>query len=252
MWVRISIQRTTLRSLKKIMSNIAFTVVQNDMVILELWLSYYRQFFDRIHIIGNGTREQYRDYFDKLNAQEGVTAEILDLFYDDSDRTLGVVRERSDIFHKEHTWVLYSDCDEIVIPDPEKYADLRDFMKKSPDIETYCEGYDIIQVEGEEAIDYNKPYLRQRSYWSRNESYNKPLLSRRPIYWVAGYHKEGDMSDDESKAIKDTGLYLLHLKYSDMSSQRDFGPTITGVHGDVLAFAQENKLKIPEVIRSIF
>jgi len=234
------------------MKTIAYTMVQNDMVILQLWINYYKRFFDRLFVIGNATKDEYREHLDNLKKTHALDYEILPTFQSDSFQTVSVVREYSERFHKEYDWVLHSDCDEIVIADPRKFKNLHDFMSRQRRRLTHCEGWDVIQMADEEAIDYARPYLAQRSHWARNTSYNKPLLAKRPIDWAAGCHKEHGMDDEESKSIENTGLYLLHLKYSDMSAQRDFGPTLTSFHGDVLENAHDTREPIPENIRKIF
>ena len=230
------------------MSNAAFTLVQNDMVILNLWVSYYRRYFDRLHVVCNGTKDEYTSYLDT----QPFTYERVDGFAGNSDATVKIVRETQRKLLETYNWVLYSDCDEYVIADPEKYEDLKDFMNKCPLDKTHCEGYEVLQDEDEKPIDYSKAYLAQRKYWFKDHSYNKPLLAKVPIDWNPGCHKEYEVADEDSKEIKDTGLFLVHLKFSDLEAQRDFGPTKTVVQGNVLEAGRKEKQPIPEKIRSLF
>jgi len=235
--------------------SLAFTMVQNDVVILELWLKYYARFFDRLYVICNRTRENRQDDIKNLCEKYNAEYEIFHGSLGDSDQTLGVVKERQAMFLETCRWVLYTDCDEIVIADPRKgYKNIREFMKRYKGNKTHCVCFDVMQSEDERAIDYSLPYLSQRSYWAKNNTYNKPLLSKVALDWNPGLHKEREMSDDESKSLENMGLILIHLKYSDMSpiGDRDLGPTITSYAGDRIAENMKNREKIPDIIGKIF
>ena len=201
-------------TLKRIwIKNAAITRVRDNMVMLELWLSYYSRYFNDLYVITYGELGA-----DKLLEKYKFT--ILQQLDEDIDsgglhsiKSLNLISETQKKLLRDHDWVLYSDVDEFVVPDP-KYKDLKDFMLKSGEKQTFCEGYEIYQDEEEGGIDYSKPILQQRKYWVKDEngSYNKPLLSRIGSKWTHGFHKLKDMTDDEAKAIRDTGLYLLHLR----------------------------------------
>ena len=147
------------------MLNAAFTIVMNDMVILKLWLSYYRKYFDRLHVICNGTFDKYIIELDKLKSEMPLTYERVSAFAGDSDKTLPIVTETQRRLLKDHKWVLYSDCDEILIADPDKYTDLKDLMNRYDKEKISCVAYEVLQVEDEGLINYAKPYLNQRKYW---------------------------------------------------------------------------------------
>lgn len=222
------------------------------MVILKLWMDYYVKYFDKLFVIGNYTREDHVASLEEFQRAYPMDFYILPSGLGTSEHTLSEVKERMGNFLKEYDWVLYTDCDEIVVTDPKRYTDLKDLMNRTTKRKIFCEGYDIIQAQEEGPIDYDKPYLAQRKYWSKNVSYNKPVMGREMINWNPGFHKEYDMDDNDSKAIVDTGVYLLHLKYADLGAERDFGPIRTGLHGDDLERALETKEIIPTVISTAF
>ena len=154
----------------------------------------------------------------------------------------------------EYDWVLYSNCDEFVIAKSWKYKDLKNFMDRNLHHNWIaCEGYDVIQVEGEKPIDYSKPYLRQRKYWIKNFNYNKIILSRVYLDWVDGTHKLAKMTDDESRAFKNTGLYLVHLKHADLTptGERDLGPHLTNPDPNIMDHWLDKKERIPKYIRRL-
>lgn len=232
------------------MRSAAFTLVQNDMVIMKLWLTYYHKYFDDLTIIGNGTKEIYDTHIAELQRTISFSFERTIGPATNSETTLGIVKEKQEALLKDHEWVLYSDCDEYVFANPRKYKDLKDFMEKTKEDKVYCEAFEVFQAEDEEPIDYSEPYLKQRKFWFKNPSYNKPLLARVPINWVVGCHKEVDLSDSDSLAIKDTGLYLMHLKHSDLqATNRDFGPMTTNIQWDLVGAGKNDRLPIPAKIR---
>src|SRR3990167_1198053 len=211
------------------MPNAAFTLVQNDMVILKLWCSYYSKYFEKLYVIGNDTKDGYGD-LKGLKQEFNINYERIP-FAGNSDETLSIVKNKQKELLKEYEWVLYSDCDEFIVADPKLYKDLKVFMSAYPNDKVYCEGYNILQMDDENKIDYTKPYLMQRTYWAKDIDYNKPLLSKVPLNWAPGCHREMEIPDTDGKKMTKTGLYLLHLKYADLSAEdRDLGPIITNVY----------------------
>jgi hypothetical protein len=222
------------------MKTLAFTRFRDKPELLETWLKYYSKYFDELCVFGHRARgfpiQLAQKYvFTYENTQ-------LDLH---GIPSLEFLSTKQVEFLKNHTWVFYSDMDEIVIADPLKYKDLKDYMLKSEEKQPFCEGFELfrIEVEGEGPIDRSKPILQQRKHWwkSVNGSYNKNTLSKIPSHWVHGFHYLQEMYPNDVKKICNTGLYLIHLKHVDDKQ------TLDGVteEGGTATF-------IPEEIRRIF
>lgn len=201
-------------TLKKIWRKAAFTRVLDDKEKLELWLSYYSKYFEDLYVIGYGTignfaelNNKYPFTFTQMARDSTATGGM------HSYNSLYTMKSKQRELLKNHEWVLYSDCDEFILVDYTQYKDLKDFMMRSREQQTFCEGYEIYQTDDEAGIDYTKPILVQRKYWWRdaNGSYNKPLLSRIESDWTFGFHKLAHMTDEEVISIEKTGLYLIHL-----------------------------------------
>ena len=233
------------------MRSIAYTIWQNDMVGLKLWLKYYSKYFDRIHLVCVATKPEYHPQLNKLQDTYNLTYEFQPVSLIDPDTAFKAINERQRRFFDSFDWVLYCNLDEFLIPDTKKYKNLKDVMKKYPLNWIACEGFDVVQAEDENPIDFSKPYLKQRRYWIKNSNYNKVLLSRVMLEWNAGFHQVKEMDPLNSTLIKDTGLYLVHLKYADMHPQlpRDFGPQVTTYHADILGRPKEDRWLIPEEVR---
>jgi hypothetical protein len=108
--------------------------------------------------------------------------------------------------------VILTDCDEIIIPDPDKYENLEDFILRAIEKSYRCKGYSLIQMKDKEpGIDLGRPILSQRNYWYPNSYSCKTLLSRVPLDWDIGLHEVIGRDQPISKE-----LILLHLDRMDL------------------------------------
>jgi hypothetical protein len=105
--------------------------------------------------------------------------------------------------------VIYSDVDEILMPDPNIAATLRDYCELAlPDVVTAI-GCNIVHVPNmEPGLDLKVPVTSQRSWVLACASMCKPLLTNRDIRWAGGSH-----SADARLAFDH--LYLFHLRWFD-------------------------------------
>jgi hypothetical protein len=109
-----------------------------------------------------------------------------------------------------YEYVLYADADEILVPDPKKYGDIKDYIAKTDRDYVYCQGYEIMQLEDEAPIDLDRPILRQRRFWYCEDKKSKPLLARVPLAWRPGFH-------DAANTVRrvDQDFWCLHLHRMD-------------------------------------
>lgn len=197
------------------MRTLAYTRIYDSTEMLETWLKYYSRYFDDLCVFGH-------------RAKPGLVNELLNKYkftYEETQfelhslESLEFLKSKQVEFLENHDWVLYTDMDELVVADPRKYKDLKDFMRRSKQKQTYCEGYELYRIEelGERPIERWRPYLRQRKYWwkATNGSYNKPILSRVPSKWVHGFHSLEGETSEFTKSHHDTGIYLIHLRHVD-------------------------------------
>src|SRR3990167_6973541 len=54
------------------MKTLAFTVVQNDMVMLKLWLKYYSRHFNKLVVVKWLTKKKYEPFFRKFKKKYNV------------------------------------------------------------------------------------------------------------------------------------------------------------------------------------
>jgi hypothetical protein len=207
------------------MSNAAFTRFFNNKGMLRNWLNYYSKYFDKLFVFGcelsDPTRYNLPDH--ERPAYDNVSDLIKEYNVEYLDTGLPIyssqmyqtIFDKQKELLKEHEWVLYTDMDEIVVADQDRYKDIKDFMNRSEVKQSFCEGYNVFMGEDEDTIDWNKPIMEQRHLWGKdvNGSYSKPALSRIPTDWVEGFHYVRWMPENEVKDIENTGLYLFHLKH---------------------------------------
>jgi hypothetical protein len=186
----------------------AFTMAYNERIFLPIWLRYYGE---------------------ALGGEENLF--VLDLGSDDgSTSNLGLANRvripREEEFNEDrrctfinrfqasllcyYDVVIFSDPDEILIPDPEKFSGLREFVKERCDQFVTAVGVEVQHlVDAESDIDLNLPILSQRRYVRFAADYCKTLISRVPLVWMPGFH-----SCNYPPSI-DRDLFMFHLKTVD-------------------------------------
>jgi hypothetical protein len=129
---------------------------------------------------------------------------------------------------QRYDWVLFSESDEFVIPNPD-IGNLRSVAEKmqSEGIDfARCTGFDIVHdYKREPAMDFSADlWLPQRSrcipWFSPYNSkmlYSKPIFSRVPLNWRNGFH---DVEGTNGRLTLDIPrldyLYLIHCHCLDM------------------------------------
>lgn len=107
-------------------------------------------------------------------------------------------------------WVVYSDVDELVMPDPKIARDLREYCRRPlPDVVTAIGLNMAHRPSVEPALDFTRKITWQRDYVFTASSMCKPILIRKPVTWSPGSHS----SDDD---LVFDHLYLFHLRWVDL------------------------------------
>lgn len=187
-----------------------FTIVRNEKIFLPIWLKYYSKIFDKedIYVLDHDTNDGSIE-----ECQRHYSFNVIHLhweYYDDIWKTKMACSKQTELLCS-YEYVLYTDADEIVIPDPKKYNDLKDYISKLNEDCILCAAYSLIHIRKEEPpIDLNKSISEQRKYWYQDHEYDKPLLSRIPLEWKYGFH---EISNHHCR--RDEDLWLLHLHKMD-------------------------------------
>lgn len=183
----------------------AFTIVQNEPVMLPLWLQYYSRFFDQDDL-----------YVLDHDGTDGSVETV-------SGRCRVIPIHRSTSF--DHRWlrstveafqtfllrsyevVLFAEVDEFLVADPRLYSGLDQYIERLDRAAARCVGFNVVHQSDELPLRFDRPILAQRRYWHASLDYSKRLLSRIPLRWSEGFHDEYDAPEDPP----DSSLMLVHL-----------------------------------------
>lgn len=179
------------------------TMAKNDNVFLPIWLKYYSRFFKKndTYVLDHESNDGSTDNIDHLCNKEIVHYPFLS---DGWKRDTVMIRQQELL--RKYEYVIFTDPDEFIAPDPEKFRDLEDFMMKADKDIYRCKGYFVFHSKDEPNIDSGRPLLRQRKSWVYSSFSSKPLISRIPLHWTAGFHL---VSGLDIPITED--LVLLHL-----------------------------------------
>lgn len=182
-----------------------FTIVQNEARYLPVWLSYYGRHFhpEDIFVLDHNTTDGSTT---GLEGRCNVVQVHHGMSYDSYWIKSTVERFQSFLLQSYQT-VLFAEVDEIVMAGPSRYDGLADYIQRMPGAIARCRGFEVVQDRAEPALRFDQPLLKQRAYWHPSPSYSKPLLSRVPLTWYAGFH---DTWHPPGPA-PDPDLVLVHL-----------------------------------------
>lgn len=105
---------------------------------------------------------------------------------------------------------IYTDCDEMVVPDLGIYKDLNDYLERNDFEDIAPVGLNVQHIISlEPPLNLASPILCQRRFAKFTPGMCKPLITRVPIVWATGFH-----ASDQPVNI-DPNLFNLHLKPMD-------------------------------------
>ena len=104
--------------------------------------------------------------------------------------------------------VIYTDSDEIMIADPDRFSSLVDLCEKTQfDVVTSI-GFNVYDQMDGDSLNLLGGLLRQRPWVRFAIPMCKPLLTKKAIRWAPGFH-------DSDHSLNFDGLFLFHLRYFD-------------------------------------
>jgi hypothetical protein len=113
--------------------------------------------------------------------------------------------------------VAFTDADEFLVPDPDRYATLADLLAAKPHVEVFgAMGLNLVHQVGVEAsLDPGQPLLAQRRLAKFIPLMCKPALKTVAAPWTAASHGVKGRSFEV-----DPDLYMFHAKFSDRDALR--------------------------------
>jgi len=187
-----------------------FVMVQDEKIFLPIWLKYYSKYFggEDIFVFDHRSSD---DSINKCKLEYKFQSIRLNYPYSFDHKWFKFVAENMQLkLLRYYEYVLFTDVDEILFPNPELFIGLDDYINKLKKKSVKCKGYEIIHLkEKEKEFDPNLSVLAQRKYWHRNLWWDKTLLTKKPLRWDIGFHHISKFSKLFSK--KDENLLLIHL-----------------------------------------
>jgi len=182
------------------------TTVYNESTNLPIWIGHYRRAAPsaNLFVIDHGSDDGSTDNLQGVNSIP-IPREKLD----ERDRVF-LVNSFQQGFLRYYDIVIYTDCDELLVPNPARSATLEAHLTDSRYPYASPIGINVIHiVDAEPPIDLTQPILLQRRYGQFHSQMCKPLITRVPLKWEPGFH-----SCDQRLNI-DRDLYLFHIKQID-------------------------------------
>lgn len=182
------------------------TFVYNEAVNLPIWLRYYGGIFGyrNLFVIDHSSSDGSTENLGSVNKLWLARTEL-----DEHKRCVFMSLFAKGLLEYFDT-VIYTDCDELLVPDLRTYKDLKDYLERSEFEYTAPVGLNLHHViDQEPPLNLALPILSQRRFATFTAAACKPLVTRVPLVWDTGFH-----ACDRPVRI-DPNLFLLHLKSMD-------------------------------------
>jgi len=183
-------------------------MVYNEHSFLPLWLDYYGKNlgYDNLYII---------DHCSDDGSTARIPGNVIKIprhGFDDKKRSTMISRLHATLLECFDV-VLYTDCDEFVLPRPDRYSSLCAYLQNcQPGKVVRAVGVDVMPQRIDlPPVDFSSKILFQRPYGFITPWESKPLISSVQTEWAPGFHECNNRSE------LDEDLWLFHLKYVDLS-----------------------------------
>lgn len=183
----------------------AVTMVYNEPAFLPLWRRHYARHLGAEHcyVIDHGS-------------DDGSTADLRPSGhiplprspFDDPQRARFVSRFTAALL-EWYDAVLYTDVDEILIPDPRHFPTFEALAAACPEPVLWTVGLELHQHADDPPLDPARPLGPQRRFVRFNPAMCKPLFTRRPLTYAPGFHAA------LGERPRFAPLYLIHLHWVD-------------------------------------
>jgi hypothetical protein len=186
----------------------ALTFVFNESVNLPIWIKYYGRNFGEKNLFVVD-----RESEDGSTSNLGEVNRIViprDAF--DDRKKADFMSSLQNALVNYYDVVVCGDCDELVVPSVDTYANLADYVARVDFDYVTCIGLNVLHIlHMEQPLDLGKPILAQRRFARFVSATCKTQLSRVPIRWMPGLHCLN------RRPKFDPNLFKLHTKTMDYS-----------------------------------
>ncbi len=182
------------------------TMAYNESYFLPLWLRHYGRSFpdSQLYVIDDGSDDGSTDGLGRVNVIRLPRKPFDDV------RRAKLVSEIASSLLAWYDTVIYTDCDELLVPDPEVAPDLQSFCDGVEEEVVTAIGLNLEQMEEEPSPPAAAlPLLQARRYARFVHAMCKPVMTRVPIRWDPGFH-------GSDQPMRFAGLFLFHLRHHDL------------------------------------
>ena len=182
------------------------TMVYNERINLPIWIRHYRRVAPSafLFVIDHSSDDGSTGFLFGVNKIPLPRDQL-----DERDRTF-LINSLQQAFLRYYDIVIYTDCDELLVPDPAKSSALDIYLRDQPYSYASPVGINVLHMaEIEPPIDFSQPLMSQRRYGQFRSNMCKPVVTRTALTWEPGFH-----TCNRGPHI-DKSLYLFHIKQID-------------------------------------
>jgi hypothetical protein len=113
-----------------------------------------------------------------------------------------------------YDFVIFTDVDEFIVPDPRRYVSLVDYVTQNADVPVIAPiGMNLVHMPHDEPpLDPQRPLLAQRRHVKLVPRMCKPAIKRVPVRWSHGTHGVARPFEIRSD------IFLVHAKFADFDA----------------------------------
>ena len=182
------------------------TMFQDEAEFLPIWLNYYgnQAGFSNCFLIDHGS-----EIFDKSIVNVSNIFHLARSPQDEVQRVTAI-SNLTEYLLNYYDLVIYSDIDEIIVPNPTIWSGLQEYCALNTKNAVYTVGLNVQhQPEIEPPFNFNEGVLKQRPWVRFVSPMCKPLILRSRVSWSKGFH-----GCDIPAEIDE--VYLFHLRNFDV------------------------------------